>query len=129
MARKRRRRIWDDEEKRRIVAQTRVPGVSVSQVARRYDVNANMVFKWLRDPRFKPPEDDLPPFLPSRFCRTHHLGRLWRLALPSPIGVALERNVGCWHKTEVQRPPWLGRPTAALPTLGLECQFIASIQT
>ncbi len=64
MARKRRRRIWEDEEKRRIVAQTRVPGVSVSQVARRYDVNANMVFKWLRDPRFKPPEDELPSFLP-----------------------------------------------------------------
>jgi len=64
MTKKRRRRIWEDEEKRRIVAQTRVPGVSVSQVARRYDVNANMVFKWLRDPRFKPPEDDLPPFLP-----------------------------------------------------------------
>ena len=64
MTRKRRRRIWEDEEKRRIVAQTRVPGVSVSQVARRYDVNANMVFKWLRDPRFKPAEDDLPSFLP-----------------------------------------------------------------
>ncbi len=64
MMRKRRRRIWEDDEKRRIVAQTRVPGVSVSQVARRYDVNANMVFKWLRDPRFMPPEDDLPPFLP-----------------------------------------------------------------
>ena len=64
MTRKRRRRIWEDEEKRRIVAQTRVRGVSVSQVARRYDVNANMVFKWLRDPRFKPAEDDLPSFLP-----------------------------------------------------------------
>jgi len=64
MAKKRRRRIWEDDEKRRIVAQTRVPGVSVSQVARRYDVNANMVFKWLRDPRFKPAEDDLPSFLP-----------------------------------------------------------------
>ncbi len=64
MTRKRQRRIWEDEEKRRIVAQTRVPGVSVSQVARRYDVNANMVFKWLRDPRFKPAEDDLPSFLP-----------------------------------------------------------------
>ncbi len=64
MTRKRRRRIWDDEEKCRIVAQTRVPGVSVSQVARRYDVNANMVFKWLRDPRFKPAEDELPSFLP-----------------------------------------------------------------
>lgn len=64
MARKRRRRIWEDDEKRRIVAQTRVPGVSVSQVARRYDVNANMVFKWLRDPRFMPSADDLPSFLP-----------------------------------------------------------------
>ncbi len=64
MAKKRRRRIWEDDEKRRIVAQTRVPGVSVSQVARRYDVNANMIFKWLRDPRFKPPEDELPSFLP-----------------------------------------------------------------
>ena len=64
MARKRRRRIWEDEEKRRIVAQTRVPGVSVSQVARRYDVNVNMVFKWLRDPRFKPPEGERPLFLP-----------------------------------------------------------------
>ena len=64
MAKKRRRRIWEDDEKRRIVAQTRVPGVSVSQVARRYDVNANMVFKWLNDPGFKPAEDDLPSFLP-----------------------------------------------------------------
>ena len=61
---RRRRRLWDDEEKRQIVAQTRVPGVSVSGVARRYDVNANLVFKWLRDPRFKPAEDDLPSFLP-----------------------------------------------------------------
>ena len=40
MAKKRRRWIWEDEEKRRIVAQTRMPGVSVSQVARRYGVNA-----------------------------------------------------------------------------------------
>ena len=54
----------EDDEKRRIVAQTRVPGVSVSQAARRYDVNANMVFKWLRDPRFMPSADDLPSFLP-----------------------------------------------------------------
>ena len=64
MAKKRRRRIWEDDEKRRIVAQTRVPGVSVSQVARRYDVNANMVFKWLRDPRFMPSADERSSFLP-----------------------------------------------------------------
>lgn len=35
-----------------ICAQTRVSGVSVSQVARRFDVNANQVFNWLKDPRF-----------------------------------------------------------------------------
>ena len=64
MTKKRRRRIWEDEEKRRIVAQTRVPGVSVSQVARRYDVNANMVFKWLRDTRFMPSADERSSFLP-----------------------------------------------------------------
>ena len=63
---RRRRRVWDGVEKRRIVAQTRVPGVSVSQVARHYDVNANLVFKWLRDARFAPPavEDCGASFLP-----------------------------------------------------------------
>ena len=63
---RRKRRLWDDGEKRRIVAQTRVAGVSVSQVARRYDVNANLVFKWLRDPRFKAAEveDAATSFLP-----------------------------------------------------------------
>ena len=61
---RRQRRLWSDEEKRRIVAQTRSPGVSVSVVARRYDVNANLVFKWLRDPRYRPPTDEAVSFLP-----------------------------------------------------------------
>lgn len=52
MAGRRTRRAWSDEEKRLICGQARLPGVSVSQVARRYDVNANLVFKWLRAPRF-----------------------------------------------------------------------------
>lgn len=39
-----------------ICAQTFVRGVSVSQVARRYDVNANQVFNWLKDPLFAPDE-------------------------------------------------------------------------
>ena len=39
-----------------ICVQARLPGVSVSRVARRYDVNANLVFSWLRDPRFAPDE-------------------------------------------------------------------------
>lgn len=49
MVQRRKRRVWSDDEKRMICAQTRVPGASVSQVARRYDVNANLVFKWLRE--------------------------------------------------------------------------------
>lgn len=36
-----------------ICGQTRVPSVSVSQFVRRYDVNANLVFAWLRYPRFE----------------------------------------------------------------------------
>jgi transposase len=45
---RRRRRRWSDDEKRRIVAACREPGVSVSEVARRFDVNANQVFTWRR---------------------------------------------------------------------------------
>jgi transposase len=46
------RRFWSDEEKRSICLQTRAPGVSVAQVARRYAMNANLIHTWLRDPRF-----------------------------------------------------------------------------
>ena len=60
------RRFWSDDEKRRIVAQSYAPGVSVSVVARRYDVNSNLIFTWRRDPRYKPAADGegTPSFLP-----------------------------------------------------------------
>jgi transposase len=66
MGKKRRRRNWSDEEKRMICAQTKLPGVSVSQVARRYDVNTNLVFIWLRNERYNvaPEEIDVARFLP-----------------------------------------------------------------
>lgn len=54
------RRFWSDEEKRRIVAETRISGVSVSAIARRYRMNANLLFTWLRDPRFAPIEAPAP---------------------------------------------------------------------
>lgn len=50
------KRNWSDDEKRTICAQTLTPGVSVAQVARRYSMNANLIFKWLKDPRFAPAE-------------------------------------------------------------------------
>ncbi len=64
---RRTKRLWTDEEKRSICFQTVAPDVSVAQVARRYAVNANMVFKWLRDPRYAPEaiaRADIPHFLP-----------------------------------------------------------------
>lgn len=51
---RRTKRLWTDEEKQSICFQTAAPSVSVAQVAGRYAVNANMVFKWLRDPRYSP---------------------------------------------------------------------------
>ncbi|WP_246071320.1 IS66-like element accessory protein TnpA [Paracoccus haeundaensis] len=64
---RRTKRLWTDEEKRSICLQTTAPGVSVAQVARRYAANANMVFKWLRDPRYAPETTTVaatPAFLP-----------------------------------------------------------------
>ena len=66
MAGRRKKRFWSDDEKRSICQQTAVPGVSVAQVARRYAMNANLIFKWLKDPRFAPQviEADKAIFLP-----------------------------------------------------------------
>ena len=65
---RRTKRLWTDEEKRSICLQTTAPDVSVAQVARRYALNANMIFKWLRDARYEPGSasvaGDAPIFLP-----------------------------------------------------------------
>lgn len=60
---KRKRRSYSKAFKRRVVAETLEPGASVAAVARRHDLNANMVFMWRRDPRFGPGRD-APVFLP-----------------------------------------------------------------
>ncbi|MGJ0508200.1 MAG: IS66-like element accessory protein TnpA [Methylocystis sp.] len=44
----RRRRYWKKEEKRRIVAESFSDGASVAEVARRYGLNANLLFTWRR---------------------------------------------------------------------------------
>jgi transposase len=43
---RRRHRSWPEALKREIVDASLAPGISVSMVARRYDVNANQVFGW-----------------------------------------------------------------------------------
>lgn len=44
----RRRRSWSEDEKRRIVAESFEQGASIAEVARRYDLNANLLFTWRR---------------------------------------------------------------------------------
>jgi len=65
---RRTKRLWTDEEKLSICLQTTAPDVSIAQVARRYALNANMIFKWLRDARYVPGSAqgavDAPVFLP-----------------------------------------------------------------
>jgi len=43
------RRYYRREQKLRIVEETYAPGASVSVIARKYDVNANIVFAWRRE--------------------------------------------------------------------------------
>ena len=43
-----RRRFWSSDEKRRMVAESLAPGASVSKVAQRHGVNANLLFSWRR---------------------------------------------------------------------------------
>jgi len=47
----RRRKHYPLEEKQRLVAESYEPGASVSLVARRHDINANLLFTWRRQMR------------------------------------------------------------------------------
>ena len=91
MVKRRKRRNWSDDEKRMICAQTRVRGVSVSQVARRYDVNANLVFNWLKEPRFadaEPPESGT-AFLPVEITEPRDMAVLSGSTEPGTLEIDL----------------------------------------
>src|SRR4051794_20092908 len=63
---RRRSRHRNAEEKRSICRETRAPDVSVAQVARRHALNANLIFKWLKDRRLALTDavEAAPVFLP-----------------------------------------------------------------
>lgn len=65
---RRRRRLWPVEEKQRIIAETLAPGASVSVVARRHDLNANMLFTWRREAKkaAAPSCDGALTFIPAK---------------------------------------------------------------
>ncbi len=57
MGRQRGRGNYPHDFKRRVVAETMVEGATVAGVARRNGLNANMVFPWCKDGRFRPAPD------------------------------------------------------------------------
>ena len=59
---RRSRRRWSEAFKRRAVAEAAEPGVSVASVARRHDLNANLLFNWRR--RYGPCSGAGESFLP-----------------------------------------------------------------
>ena len=106
---RRARRLWSDEEKRPICFQTAAPGVSVAQVARRYAMNANMIFTWLRDTRYAPEAGpavearvlDGPSFLPveivDRLRSEEHLAAVD----PTPVSGTIEIDVTGGHRLRI----------------------------
>lgn len=48
----RRRRSDTPAFRLQVIAEARRPGASVAEVARQHDLNTNVVFHWLRDPRY-----------------------------------------------------------------------------
>jgi transposase len=62
---KRRRRIWSDDDKRRIVAETFAQGTSMSVIARRHDLNANQLFSWRRKFAATPSTPPAVTFVPA----------------------------------------------------------------
>lgn len=44
-----RRRRWDEDQKRAIVAAAFAPGAVVADVARRVDVNSGQIYRWRRE--------------------------------------------------------------------------------
>jgi transposase-like protein len=57
------RRSYTTAFRLQLIAETRHPGASIAAVARRHGLNANVLFGWLRDPRYNG-KVETPAFLP-----------------------------------------------------------------
>ena len=102
---RRTKRLWTDEEKRSICLQTTAPGVSVARVAQRYAMNANLIFKWLRDPRYAPVpavELDEACFLPVEIVDQPTRDDREAAAGPVPAAGAIEIDTAAGHRLRIR---------------------------
>jgi transposase len=74
----RRRRQWTASEKAQIVAESFFPGANISDVARRYGMNAGVLFRWRREALAASPPP--PTFVPVTLAASSVTSR--ELALP-----------------------------------------------
>lgn len=61
---KKKRREYDDEFKRQVVEETLTSQDSVSIIARRYDINTNMLFRWRREYQARQVGESVPSLIP-----------------------------------------------------------------
>ena len=82
----RQRRRYADEFKRQVVAESFDPEISVAEIARRYEMNANAFFNWRKDPRFNPALAEREPiFLPVEIRAQDHAPVTTGPAAEAPI--------------------------------------------
>jgi transposase len=89
---RRRNRSWPEAVKREIVAASFEAGTSVSQVARRYDVNSNQLFSWrklYRDGASAPRDVGSIAMVPVTVTSTPGIGETAPAGGPSPIEIEL----------------------------------------
>jgi len=125
---RRTKRLWTDEEKRSICFQTTALGVSVAQVARRYAVNANLIFKWLRDPRYAPdpaaalPASEEARFLPIEIVAETRSAPAAPAAENHPALGASSNEGGGDSGTRSNCEGWLGKVWKGQCALPLQCR-------
>jgi transposase len=91
MGKQRARRKFSADFKRQVVSETYAAGTSVSVIARRHDINANLLFRWRDDPRYAQPGES---FLPVEIVGTQEvLARDDDPGLPSEIGIWIASDI------------------------------------
>jgi transposase len=105
------RRTFSEEEKRRIVDEASQPGVSLSQVARRYGIYRRLLFRWREELRPRPEQPSAPPvFAPVQVMDSPPVGT----AVPPPAGIEIELAGGRRVRFERDADPETIRRTVAL---------------
>ena len=113
MGKHRARRQFSADFKRRVVAETHAAGTSVSVVARRHNINANLLFRWRDDPRYAFQEQS---FLPVEISTAaEDLKPADDQPLPSELGIWIAGDIRLVVKGGFE-PEALGRLIRSIRT-------------